>query len=255
MIEHLILSKGAALHVVVDGPADAPCLALLNVARSNLGVHNPMLSYLGEQFRIVRHDGRGTGRSGGGERADYNFETYADDLASILDVLEIPSAIVCGSAYGARTAARFALRHAGRAHLLALFDVSLDQPVDQTRQRDLMTEARRMRDKAALESPALDRAWFAHRDEREAGRSLTAHVGQRDPTPELASMRTPTLVACGRQDMNLVEAERIAAVLPDAEFHVMEMTSHPAIMSRPALAAELLVDFIERRSRDLAEAP
>jgi hypothetical protein len=26
-------------------------------------------------------------------------------------------------------------------------------------------------------------------------------------------------------------------------------------MSRPALAAELLVDFIERRSRDIAEAP
>jgi 3-oxoadipate enol-lactonase len=54
-------------------------------------------------------------------------------------------------------------------------------------------------------------------------------------------------VVCGRQDLNLAEAERIAKLIPDSEFHVMEMTSHPAVMSRPDLAVELLLDFIGRR--------
>ena len=247
MAELKVQAGGVELNVMVEGQTAAPTLVLINVANSNMGVYTPMMQPLTEKLRVVRYDWRGTGQSGAGERADYNFPRYADDLAAILDAVDVDRAIICGCAYGARTAARFALRHPRRTSLLCLFDVSLDQPVDQKLQRKLMIEARRLRDEAGLPSPSLDRSWFAHVDSREAGRSLAAHVSQPDPTPEMAGVEIPTQVVCGRQDANLAEAQRIAALMPDAELQVMEMTSHPAVMSRPELAADLLLDFIARR--------
>jgi 3-oxoadipate enol-lactonase len=149
-------------------------------------------------------------------------------------------------AYGARTAARFALRHPKRLALLALYDVSLGQPVDQALQANGNQEAYRLRQAAGLRSPRFDPAWREHRDAHEAMRALTAHRDQADPTPELAQIALPTLVACGRQDVNLPEAERIAKVLPSAEPRIMEMTGHGSVMSRPDLFVELLVEFAAR---------
>jgi 3-oxoadipate enol-lactonase len=247
MSRHFVTVDGVRLHVAQDGAPDATPLALLSGALCNLESWTPALPALAKRFRVVRHDGRGNGQSSGGLRDAYRFERYADDLAAILDALSIDRVVVCGMAYGARTAARFALRHPSRVSLLALYDVSLAEPVDQARQREGNAQARALREAAGLPEVARDRAWFAHADEREARRSLTAHVGQVDPTPELASVCVPALVACGSQDVNLPEAERIARVLPDAELQVMEMTGHGSVLSRPDRFASLLDDFVTRR--------
>ncbi len=238
---------GLRLHVACDGPREARPLALLNGAYSNLESWTPALDRLTAGFRVVRHDWRGTGQSEGGPRESYRFERYADDLAEILDREQIERAIICGMAYGARIAARFALRHPSRVDLLALYDVSLDQPVDQELQRSGNQTAKQLRADAGLVEPVRSRTWFEHRDRREAMRSLTAHVDQADPTPELARLEVPTLVVCGRQDANLSEARRIASIVRDSEFHVMEMTGHGSVQSRPDLFTSLLLDFVKRR--------
>jgi 3-oxoadipate enol-lactonase len=250
MSRQFVMVDALRLHVAQDGAEDGIPVALLNGALCNLESWTPALSALCKDFRVVRHDGRGNGRSDGGPRDGYRFDRYADDLAAILDEIGIERAVICGMAYGARTAARFALRHPSRVRLLALYDVSLDQPVDQALQREGNAEAKALRAAAGLPEVARDRTWFAHGDEREARRSLTAHVGQPDPTRELADVRAPALVACGRQDANLAEAERIAGVLPDAELRVMEMTGHGSVLSRPDLFVELLRDFVARRASE-----
>ena len=49
----------------------------------------------------------------------------------------------------------------------------------------------------------------------------------------LPKITAPTLVACGRQDMNLDSAKEIAALIPCATFAVMEMTGHGSVFYRP----------------------
>jgi 3-oxoadipate enol-lactonase len=247
MTEQVFEVRGVSLRVVTDGDRSRPALALVNGAFSNLEVWTPALEQLASRFFVVRHDWRGTGLSSGGPRAQYTFPDYADDLAGILDALAIPRAIVWGMAYGARTAARFALRHAARTALLALYDVSLAPPVDQALQRAGNAEAKHLRELAGLPSVEADPRWYEHADRREALRSLTAHERVPDPTEELRAVQIPTLVACGRQDVNLAEAQRIAALMPDAELHVMEMTGHGSVLSRPELCVQLLCDFVARR--------
>jgi 3-oxoadipate enol-lactonase len=247
MTERSFLTVGdVRLHVALDGDRSAPPLALLNGALCNLESWAPALDALAKCSFVIRHDGRGNGQSSGGPRDAYRFERYADDLCAILDSLAIERAIVCGMAYGARTAARFALRHPDRVRLLALYDVSLAEPVDQSLQRDGNRDARALRQAAGLAEVERKPEWFAHADEREARRSLTAHAGQPDPTPELAGLRVPTLVVCGRQDVNLGEAQRIAGIVPGAELHVMEMTGHGSVFSRPDLFVSLLDAWIAR---------
>ena len=123
-------ANGIRFHYALDGEAGNPILALVNMASANLTTWEPVMSALLAHFRILRFDIRGTGKSGWGSGDEFTFPQYADDLAAIMDELNIPKAFVLGVAYGARTAAQFALRHEDRLTALGLFDVALTPPVE-----------------------------------------------------------------------------------------------------------------------------
>src|SRR5262252_3790869 len=121
------VDEGVSLRVALDGDPRNPPLALVNGAFMNLHSWTPALQALSTRFRVLRHDWRGTGASDKGPRASYTFPQFADDVLALLDHFGIERPLLCGMAYGARTAARFALGHPRRLSLLALYDVSLDQ--------------------------------------------------------------------------------------------------------------------------------
>lgn len=239
---------GVRFHVALDGDPAAPVLALVNPASHNLTCWEPVLPGLLEHFRVLRFDIRGTGKSGWGPDEEFTFSRYADDLAAIMDALEIPRAFVVGVAYGARTAARFALSHPDRLNALGLFDVALTPPVEQTGQRALGAEARALLERAGEPSVTARKSWRFYEDREAARKAHTAHQGEPDLSEALGAVAVPVLVACGRQDMNLEEAERIAAAIPGCEFRVMEMTGHGSPFFRPALFVDLLRDFADRHS-------
>ena len=59
----------------------------------------------------------------------------------------------------------------------------------------------------------------------------------------LGKLNVPVLVVCGRQDMNLAEAERIARHIPNSHFHVMEMTGHGSPFFRPRIFVDIVTSF------------
>jgi 3-oxoadipate enol-lactonase len=237
---------GLRFHVALDGDPGAPALALVNPASNNLTCWEPVLPGLTEHFRVLRFDIRGTGKSGWGADEDFTFSQYSDDLAGIMQALEIPRAFVVGVAYGARTAARFALSHPDRLTALGLFDVALTPPVEQSGQRTLGAEARALLEDAGEPGVRLRKSWRFYEDREAARKAHTAHEGEPDLSEALGAVTVPVLVACGRQDMNLEEAQRIAAAIPGSEFKVMEMTGHGSPFFRPALFVDLLRDFAAR---------
>ena len=153
--------------------------------------------------------------------------------------------MVVGVAYGARTAARFADRHVDRLSMLGLFDVSLRPPVDQKDQGRLGEEALDLL-KAAGE-PVVERQkyWRFYENRDAAALAHTAHQHEEDLSERMGHLKVPVLVACGRQDMNLDEAERIAQHIPRAELRVMEMTGHGSLFYRPTLVADLLRELMQ----------
>lgn len=241
--QDFIEARGIRFHYALDGVSGKPVLALVNMASANLTTWEPVLDDLLENFQILRFDIRGTGKSGAGADDEFTFSDYADDLAAIMEALEIRKAFVLGVAYGARTAAQFALRHEDKLTGLGLFDVALTPPVEQSGQRELGAEARRLLAEAGEPEVAMRKSWRFYEDRATALKAHTAHEHEPDMSERLGHLGVPVLVVCGRQDMNLVEARRIAAHIPSAEFHLMEMTGHGSPFYRPALFASLVSEF------------
>ena len=243
LANELITVNGIDFHYALDGDPEKPVLALVNPASHNLTCWEPVLDGLMARYRVLRFDIRGTGKSGWGAADDFTFSQYADDLAGIMEALEIPKAFVLGVAYGARTAARFALRHPDRLTALGLFDVALTPPVEQTGQRALGAEARELL--AAAGEPAVTprKSWRFYENRDAALQAHTAHQTEEDTSEMLGNLPVPVLVACGRQDMNLAEAQRIAAAIPGCECRIMEMTGHGSPFFRPGLFVSLVNDF------------
>jgi len=238
-----VIANGIKFHYSLDGnPAD-PVLALVNMASANLTTWEPVMEGLLARFQILRFDIRGTGKSGWGGEDEFNFSQYADDLAAIMEALEIPKAFVLGVAYGARTAAQFSLRHEEKLTGLGLFDVALTPPVEQSGQRELAEDARQLLKDAGEPNVAIRKSWRFYEDREAAFKAHTAHQYEPDTSDMLGNLQVPTLVACGRQDMNLNEAQRIANAIPNAKFELMEMTGHGSPFFRPGLFVELVNGF------------
>src|SRR4029453_13504758 len=69
-----------------------------------------MLFFAGEGFRVIAHDRRGHGRStqtDGGHDMDH----YADDLAKLVDALDLKDAVNVGHSTGSGEVARYMARH------------------------------------------------------------------------------------------------------------------------------------------------
>ncbi|MFD6100486.1 alpha/beta fold hydrolase [Nocardiopsis flavescens] len=108
------VGDGARLHWTALGHARGrPPVVLLHGGPGlpdYLGDLAPMVADL---TRVHRYDQRGTGRSPW--RGRHTLARHADDLAALLDAWDAPSAVLVGHSYGADLAARFCLRHPGRA--------------------------------------------------------------------------------------------------------------------------------------------
>ena len=67
--------------------------------------------YLGERgYRAIAHDRRGHGRSGQPWNGN-DMDTYADDLATLIDTLDLKDAVLVGHSTGGGEVARYIGRH------------------------------------------------------------------------------------------------------------------------------------------------
>lgn len=241
---HFANINGIDLHYVLQGDAGKPTLVLINMASHNLTCWEVVLEYLRDHFQILRFDLRGTGKSGWSDDEAFNFSQYADDLADLLDHLNLTNVFVVGVAYGARTAAQFGLRHGAKLSGLGLFDVALTPPVDQSDQGTLGAQAIQQLQAAGETVPQRQKYWRFYEDREAAGKCHTAHQREPDTTAMVHAITAPTLVACGELDMNLASAKHIAEQIPRARFTPMAMTGHGSPFFRPELFAQLVCEFI-----------
>src|SRR5207245_7247671 len=108
--------------------------------------------------------------------------------------------------------------------------------------------ARMLRRRSGVAEVAVRPSWFRHVDPRLASQAFQAAHKQVSLAPKLPDVGIPTLVATGRQDTNFAASERIASLLPIAEFVAIEMAGHGSVLQRPDATLSVFLTFVRRRA-------
>src|SRR5215472_6261359 len=128
---------GLDIHYEVQG--EGPPIVFVHGLGATSNVWHAQRVTLSKYYRVIVYDRSGCGRS---QRArdDYSINTWADELAGLLDFLEVPSAVVVGHSLGSMVAQRFAGKYPKRTRALILAGAEAELPPDA---RQILTERAR----------------------------------------------------------------------------------------------------------------
>jgi 3-oxoadipate enol-lactonase len=253
---------GCPLHVEIEGREDAPVLMLSNSLGTTLHMWDPQAKAFAEQFRLVRYDRRGHGKSGA-PKGPYSMEMFGRDVLAILDRLDIQKINWCGLSMGGMVGQWLGANAPERIDRLILSNTTCHY-ADRTPWNDRI---RFVREKglAAIVSGNMER-WFTRefRDrapdtikwmtEMFLTTSVEGYVGcceaiaamdHRDLLPRITA---PTLVIAGRQDpaTNVEAGEFIRSLIPGARMAVID-AAHIANVEQPEVYARTVLDFLTTR--------
>lgn len=94
-----------------ESRGDGRPLVFVHGAWSNGEVWRPQVERFVDEFRIVRMDVRGHGRTGPTTTRRYSIELFADDLESLVTHLDLEEPILCGLSMGNIIAQEYLDRH------------------------------------------------------------------------------------------------------------------------------------------------
>ncbi|MGV3708298.1 MAG: alpha/beta fold hydrolase [Gemmatimonas sp.] len=223
-------------------------------------------SALSTHVRCIAPDLRGFGESS--TEGPYSVEQYADDLAALLDHLEIRHAVVCGLSMGGYIAMAMWRRHPEHVIGLILCDTKPGPDNAEGREkRNTMIALAEGEGSAAVAAQMITgmigkttrekrpdivtRTEAMMRAAPVAGivGALAALRDRPDSTQSLGTVTVPTLVVCGEEDAltPVSESEAIVAALSPrakAKLEVIEDAGHASCIERPAAVTHVMADFL-----------
>jgi len=230
----VVARDGTALFTRVwgDGP---PVVFVHGWALDSRFWHAAMLRMTARGYRGIAYDSRGHGRSGDAGRG-YDYDTLADDLASVLDTLDVGGATLVAHSMGGGVVVRYLTRHgARRISRIALVGATLpymlrapDNPDGKDRAVFDAWRARLSDDFPQWLADNEDPFWTPEtsRTMKEWGRVMafdcslqavvecTHAITESDLRAELRAIRRPTLFVHGARDRSVdVRFARAAADL------------------------------------------
>ena len=257
-----ITVNGVGLAVEVRG--EGPAVLFIHGYPHDRSIWSHALESL-EGFRRIAPDLRGMGQSDAPDLG-YSIETYAGDLAALLDTLGIDEVVLCGLSLGGYIAFEFLRRWRRRVRALILMDTRAEADTPEARkQRDAAATKARESGAAAVAEDLLPRmlapGTLAESPETvERVRSMLAaipvagmvgalgamrdRVDSRDLLPSLAGI--PTLVLVGEDDALTppAQARLMAQAIPGSRLVVIPGAGHLPVVERPGATTEVLAEFL-----------
>ena len=263
-------AKVGDLRIHYEASGEGEPLLLIMGLGANLDWWDPRLvEALSRDFRTLRFDNRGTGRSGDSEE-EYTMRTLADDAAGLLDALAIPRANVLGASMGGMIAQELALAHPERVGRLVLYSTHCGGPhsvppspealgimarlagAASTDEAARLTTLLCFTKESVEENPAAVESW-----RREAFKVPTSQatllrqlqaIAGFDAYDRLPGLKVPTLVLHGARDI-LIPPENgsvLAKAIPGSRLVVLEHSAH-------GLAED--VEAVIRSVREFLQSP
>lgn len=262
MPQHTI--NGVALNYRTIGDPNNPTVALSHTVLWGAEVFQPLITALAADFHILDLDLHGHG--GSGYRTPLIAEGMAADYAGLLAHLGLAKVTWIGYSLGSMIGLRLALQQPALLDKLVLIATNArpDPALLGTQTRQLW-DLFRAGQRETIVDPALQlffaRATFQQQPELVAQYRRKAIAMQEvegmyqaalaagtrsDVMDQLGSIRTPTLIIAGREDVTATpaEAEEIAARIPNAQLVIVEESSHLLLVEKPQAVTQIVRNFL-----------
>lgn len=210
-------------------------------------------------------DLRGFGASGPGELEEWTMDVFADDLAGLVERLELGPVVVCGLSMGGYVAFAFWRRHRELCRGLVLADTraEADTEAGRANRRDMAERVRTegagfvadallpklLSGRTRRERPAVVERVRAMIDATPAfaiRRAQLAMAARPDSTRDLPEIDVPVLVVAGEEDalIPVDVAERMATRIPGARLELVPDAGHLAPMEDPTAFNQALTKWM-----------
>jgi non-heme chloroperoxidase len=273
---------GGTLHYLERGSGRP--LVLLHGITLRADVWAPQLHQLADRYRVIAVDLRGHGGSVAGT-SGYGMGPLGDDVAAVLEGLDLRDAVVVGHSMGGMGLMQFCGAHpdvlgsrvaglvfmATRAHQVVPPHLRR-AAVRVAEGRQAVVDAGRPLPRPPGLGPRVVRPAFGDRPARRAVAIVADMVESMDDSALLTSARglldhdarialqataTPSLVLVGSRDLltPVGSARHLAGLLPNTRLVLFPRAGHQLMQERPdgvARAIDDLVDEIERPAEELA---
>ena len=265
------LSTGISMHFAVSGEGE-PVLLIPGTSLDHRALDLQREAYA-KEFKVIAIDPRGAGRTDAPTwERDYSTEIMADDVAALIDALDLGAAHIFGLSLGSAIAQQLAIRHppkvlslqlhgtwarsdewfqqafvdpmlfflkCGEFHRLFKFGQALVMSPEYVTSRSPARVERIVTNclvKSPYPAPAHGFGGQLHAD------------GAHDAEALLPNIKVPTLVTVGTLDSNTPEryGRHVANLIPGARFHVFEgpRASHCACWEMPDEFNKVTLDFL-----------
>jgi pimeloyl-ACP methyl ester carboxylesterase len=255
--------RGIEMAYEDSGGSGAP-LVLLHGFPFDRSMWRGQASALGGEFRVVAPDLRGLGETPLGDDG-VSIEGMAEDVAALLDELNLGRVRICGLSMGGYVAFEFFRKYPERVRALVLADTRPQADTEdgrrtreETAQRvlkegmapvvesmlpKLLSAGTRERGGEVLESV---RALMLGTSPEGAAAALRAMALRRDQTELLPSINVPTLILVGNEDAVTppADAEAMNAKIEGSRLVVIEGAGHLSNVERPSEFNRALVEFL-----------
>jgi pimeloyl-ACP methyl ester carboxylesterase len=217
------------MHVVHDGPRQAPPLLLIHGSGASGGSWSQVVPALAGHHHVIRVDLPGCGQSP--PAPSYDVPAQAGRVAALLDDLGLRDVAVAGHSSGGYVATTLAEQRPDLVRSIALISTgpSLDALLPQPDiSDDLVAEMR----------GTMYRAF------RRVARRNAAYIAERSVPERLAALEVPVLVIFGAADPRWEpsSAHQYDAV-PNARVELLPGVGHIPILEAPEATSKLLLGF------------
>ncbi|MEO0923809.1 MAG: 3-oxoadipate enol-lactonase [Pseudomonadota bacterium] len=258
--------NGVNIHYRIDGPVDAPTILFSNSLGTDLHMWDPVVDLLKSNWRCLRYDTRGHGKSAI-VAGPYTIEILADDAYKLVEYLELSQVHFCGLSLGGLTGQRLALTLSHRLKSLTLANTAAHIPSEQAWNDRISS----INDKGikALSDGMMSR-WFSgsfpslHPDRFSAMKTMfercdaagyvaaCAAVRDADFRAQLSDITLPTLIIAGLDDVAtpLEMAEALHDGISGSQLTTLKPAGHISSMEQPKAFADTLSDFLTRAEGD-----
>jgi 3-oxoadipate enol-lactonase len=258
----VITSADCPLNIEIAGPERAPVLMLCNSLGTDLHMWDPQVDALTQDFRLVRYDRRGHGKSGV-TKGPYAMDMLGRDALAIMDGLKLTKVSWCGLSMGGMVGQWLGAHAPERIERLILSNTNCYYPVkDMWNDRiKLVTE----KGLANIVGPNMER-WFTKgfrerspitiermtkmflQTPLEGYVGCCAAVRDMDHRELLAKIKAPTLVIAGREDAAtpIENAIYIQNHIAGAALTVLD-AAHISNVEQPAAYTNAVLGFLAQR--------